>query len=354
MNEHNKPNRERGIIAIVVGVGAVVLLSFAALAIDVGYGLVTKAELQNAADAGAAAGGRELGRLYTDLGNVDHKKYTLTASDKSRIAAAVGQYTRQNRAAGTLIEVGESDLVYGRWSVKDQTFTETPTGVNTVKVVARRDEVSNGVVPTLLASIAGVEHFALRATAGEALSGVSKVPAGASDFPVGISRQWFLQRDSPCGNDSQVMLYPTGTTTGCAGWHTFTDSPASAARLGNVLKGLANDTYQSPEFKVGDVFFNFTGGTLASRFPDMQALYDAKKGPDGSWLVYIPVYDAYDCSNPQGSIKIVGLTAARITKVTTAPEKEIHAKIECSIAQFGKGGGPDDYGTLVTNPMTIQ
>ena len=45
----------------------IVLLSFVALAIDVGYMVVVKNELQNVADAGALAGARQLGDIYEPM-----------------------------------------------------------------------------------------------------------------------------------------------------------------------------------------------------------------------------------------------------------------------------------------------
>jgi Flp pilus assembly protein TadG len=56
---------ERGVAAILVALVILVLLGFAALAIDIGHLFAVRNELQNAADAGALAGARF---LYNDDG----------------------------------------------------------------------------------------------------------------------------------------------------------------------------------------------------------------------------------------------------------------------------------------------
>ncbi len=51
---------ERGAVAVLVVAALVALLGFAALAIDVGFLVMKKTELQTAADAGALAGASAL------------------------------------------------------------------------------------------------------------------------------------------------------------------------------------------------------------------------------------------------------------------------------------------------------
>ena len=65
MNAHRNrrtptPRRQRGAIAVIVGLSALVLFGFAGIAIDVGRLYINKTELQNAADACALAASAEL------------------------------------------------------------------------------------------------------------------------------------------------------------------------------------------------------------------------------------------------------------------------------------------------------
>ncbi|MBI5505131.1 MAG: hypothetical protein HY899_10050 [Deltaproteobacteria bacterium] len=167
---------------------------------------------------------------------------------------------------------------------------------------------------------------------------------------MGISKYWFTSKDSPCGSENNIRFYPTGDYIGCAGWHVFTDTPSSAAKLDHILDGLKDGYYSSPETVADQTYYNFTGGTVASAYPEMRALYNHRKGPDGNWLVHIPVYDKDDCSNPHEVIKIVGFATARIYKVDNL---EMWAHVECKIVPWGQGGGPY-YGTAVGAGAVIE
>ena len=58
---------QRGVTLIVVAICIFMIIALAALAVDIGHLVVTKNELQNAADAGALAGARY---LYNDDGTL--------------------------------------------------------------------------------------------------------------------------------------------------------------------------------------------------------------------------------------------------------------------------------------------
>ena len=55
---------QSGITVVLVALTMAVLIGFAALAVDIGYTLTTKNELQNVADAAALAATRQLGAIY--------------------------------------------------------------------------------------------------------------------------------------------------------------------------------------------------------------------------------------------------------------------------------------------------
>jgi hypothetical protein len=145
---------------------------------------------------------------------------------------------------------------------------------------------------------------------------------------------------------------------GCAGWNVYDSWPSNAEKLANLLECLAlPDTdpnhCQPPGASTGDNFV-YTGGTVASAFDEMKALYDAKKDPvTGEWKVGIPVYDRDDCSNPQNEVPIAGFTTAIITEVLESPSNTINAKVVCDEFVVGHGGG-GNYGTLGTIPGLVQ
>ncbi|HYB97574.1 MAG TPA: pilus assembly protein TadG-related protein [Candidatus Limnocylindrales bacterium] len=344
--------RECGSISIFAAVVAIGFIGVTALGIDVGYGLLTKAQLQNVADSAALAGNHQLARLYDALGNRDTSTYTLTESDKASIIRSIQTYALRNEAGGKAINVLPGDVLFGRWNRSTGEITPTDTGVNVIRVVARRDGSANGVLSTLMSSTIGVHSFDVRADASAVLTPVDKVPPGGVGLPVGIAKAWFNHPGSPCGGNSAIRLYPTGTLIGCAGWHTYTDAPASASKLHSIIDGIRAGTFKSPGVKAGDSWI-FQGGVDASVFPDLRDLWRQNRDSNNEWKVLLPVYDNASCENVSGWTKIVGFATAVITNVTTSPAKQIDARVDCDVISYGEAGG-EDYGTHVAGGRLID
>lgn len=66
---------EKGAVAVMIAFMIVTVLGFAALAVDVGYMMVARNELQNIADASALAAARKLGVLYEGMTHTEQKSY---------------------------------------------------------------------------------------------------------------------------------------------------------------------------------------------------------------------------------------------------------------------------------------
>lgn len=369
---------QKGATTILLAVVIVGLIGIASLAIDLGYGMVVKSELQNVSDTGTLAGTRELALVYKNLnttctaGSADcyWGTHVLSTSERSQIETKINTFTQANKAGGQTIAVNSGDMVYGKWSANTGQIEPTSpayTGVMGLSVIARRDATSNGVVSTMLAKVLGISSMSISARSGSSLSALGKVPAGALGIPVGISKFWFTAKNSPCGKRGDktnygIRLYPTGpqageTVTdaqGCAGWHTYESSPANADLLGDILDGQKLDTYKSPVTTANSTKFNFIGGAVAQKgFTKMMQLFNAKK-QNGVWETIVPVYDAVDCSNPGGAITIVGFATAYIYNVIDAGRtKAIDATVSCNVVDIGEGGGTD-YGTLVGRPGMMQ
>ena len=77
---------ESGAVIVVVAIVLIVLIAIAALAVDVGYLLASRNELQNAADASALAATRRLGAIYEGLTYSQQQSYD---------AAVVSRYNRR-------------------------------------------------------------------------------------------------------------------------------------------------------------------------------------------------------------------------------------------------------------------
>ncbi|MDH5563131.1 MAG: pilus assembly protein [Nitrospirota bacterium] len=342
-------SNERGVTAVLVAIVIVTLIAMASFSVDLGFAWVTKNELQNIADAAALAGSQQLGVVYAALPPNQKEDLTrsLTSSEQAQVLNFVGQVAGLNRAgglSGIAIDTA-SDVSIGTWDFATKTLTPTLVRPTAVTVTARRDGNVNGPISTFFANVMGISEINVAATATAALGPLGFVPPGTANFPVGISKRWF-DEGHDCGDS--IKFHPTGTLDGCAGWHTFTTSPANANSLRTILTDLKDGSYVSPAITAGQTQLEFTGGTVASVFDEMKALYDANKDPvTGTWDVKIPVYDSDDCGNPGGAITIVGFATATVTEVLEAPEKQIMAKVTCDKILDGRPGG-----TMVNGGMS--
>lgn len=267
--------------------------------------------------------------------------------------------------SGNTIIIDPADVSVGVWNFATRKFYPGVNPPNAVNVTVRRDGAANGAVATFLAGVLGIRSVNVSATATAALSSLLKVPPGGIHFPVGISKAWFSDPEVYCKNP--IRLYPTNTPEGCAGWNVLTETPANAKTLRDILIEMTNETYTSPETISGATAFNFTGGTVASDFDYMKALFDTMKVKDDgtldkdtnpeTWTTMVPVYDRSDCSNPtpsDGPILIVGFATVTVTSVMTSPEKTIDAHVSCDSIIEGSGGGPVDFGTFGDIPNLVQ
>jgi Flp pilus assembly protein TadG len=352
---------EKGAFSILVALSLVAIIGAAALAIDLGYMLVVRSELQNVADTGAMAADRKLAQLYeTNNASSGWGTYVLSSGDRSTIESAVNSLTQANKAGGKAISVISSDFTYGKYNTTSHDIVATSpayTGVLGIKVEARRDASANGVLSTLLARVLGIQSMSVHATSGASLSALGSVPAGTGlGIPVGIDQDWFAAHPGACGHRDKsghgIRLYPA-TTASCAGWHTFTDSPASAARLGKIIDGLKDGSYTTPATTANSTYYQFTNGTIDTDFNNLNNLFQQKKGTDGTWTTLIPVYKSNSCNPPNGQQLIVGFATIWIYDVGSSPNKHMDVTVDCNVVDYGTGGG-NDYGTLMGLPGMVE
>jgi len=257
-------NNQKGVTALLVTLIMVILLSIIALAIDYGYGVVTRNELQNVADASALAATRMLGEIYEGMSYEDQQKYVCDPAtikdiffiDQDNKYKALG-----NRAGGEKIELKDADIVIGQWNGETKTFTPTLNQPDAVRVTARRDAVANNPITTFFARIFG-KILSLYQHMHSSFNRQSNVEPGKLT-PVGISEAWFNNKEIFC--DQDIKFYPTNTEEGCAGWNTYKRFPASESYLRkDILEPWLNDPAHppSPSASIGDEFY-FTGAIWA-------------------------------------------------------------------------------------------
>lgn len=158
-NSPGRHRRENGTAMLfVVGI-FVLLLGFAALAVDVGYMYVLRSQLQNAADAAALAAASNLG----------------DEADSRSLANTYAAYNMQETKHGDVLS--DSDIVFGNWDTASRVFT--PVGglaaLNAVQITTRRAEVNDNPVQHFFAQAIGYPQSDIAATAVAIGSGQSGV-----------------------------------------------------------------------------------------------------------------------------------------------------------------------------------
>lgn len=179
--------RQRGNIAVLAALLLPLVLSVSALAIDVASVMVTRNELQNAADAAVLAG---VQCLYprTECGNLTSSWPDWTTS-RQRAASAVAS----NAADGATLQSAGVDAGY--WNLAGspsglQLLPMTPKTNDTaaIRVTIRKDGSENGGgVKLYLGKVFGIDVMPLSASAVAVITSPGNVGAGGL-FPIAISK----------------------------------------------------------------------------------------------------------------------------------------------------------------------
>jgi len=404
-----KLRNQTGATVILVAVLLPVLVGFLALAVDIGYLMLTRNELQNVADAAALAGARRLGVNYQEMTADEQASYVC---DPATIIPTVQEVGLNNSAGGQdAIVINAADVEIGRWAAGS--FSATLDNPNAVKVTARRDGSANGPIVTFFAKIFGIDTMDVSARATAALTGQATSEEGELELPVGISRAWFEDPDrgTPCGD--KIKFSPTTDPEACGGWTTF-EYGSNTANLRKILDGVL----ESDATEAGTTEFKFTGGDLAAAFSDLLSLFqrkgydvdvngdwiydqagemvqfateeqgavplyeldaegnvvlDKKTGnpirleyPDGTlrnehaWETTVVVYEnlngTADCSNPNQQKRVVGYARIRLTDVVDSPSRLIVGEIVCNYVDNAdsRGGGGEGFSLMGSIPGLVE
>ena len=170
---------ERGNVLPFVTIALIAIIGFAAWSTETGQAWMAKGQLQAAADSAALAGVGEL------------VKPDETSSDPAAALAAAARYGAENHVLGASVTIPSNDVQTGSWDAASRVFTPLPGSsdrdvVRAVQVLARRDEVANGPVPTVLGRIFGIDGIRVDASATAYLGFAGQMPPGTALLPIAI------------------------------------------------------------------------------------------------------------------------------------------------------------------------
>ncbi len=260
-------NNQRGVSAVIVGICLLMLVSFVALAIDVGHLYVVRNELQNAADAGALAGARHLYEedkfaINENANQIGEQAATANIGDNKNVEVIFDPAAPQ-----------EGDVQRGHWSFKARTFTRWDDliappiwgktadeldsmveFVNAVQVVARRETLP---ITSFFGGIFGFPSVKAARKATAYLGASSAWFLSDFDMPIAICAQSLVPPDESWDE-------PGSSYRDCIEGNS--DNPEGCAldcNIGRMLNSGSNtDTHNTAGWT------NFSGGTWPGSPPE--------------------------------------------------------------------------------------
>lgn len=319
---------QRGMAAIMVAIILVVLIGFAALAVDVFHLFVARNELQNAADAGALAGARV---LYKADGTVNEGAnqvaYEAAIANKSEKVAVEVNWSGGN----------EGDLQRGHWSFKDRKFTPNASldpvqlwnvsndeldanlnFINALRVVVRRKDTP---VASFFARIFGFEKFILSAEAVAYIGFAGDL--FQPDQPIAICQQAILDQNGQytCGVGRMLNSGNGNDGHQTGAWTNFSQpcDPPSASQLAPLVCASGNSMIHISLGEVG----TYPGTVTGKGFDNLRDCWmknkeldgDGDKIPDRPWSMTLAVIDCPG-NNTSNCSKILGAVTVDIVWIT--------------------------------------
>ncbi len=286
------PYRQRGLSIVLMSIALLMLMAFAALAIDGGNLYVAKNELQNAADAGALAGARE---LYEDDGSAIN-----TGADDIAVEVAVANYSQ-----GEAVEVFSAQR--GHWSFTTRTFTANPSTdvvdlfgktaaeldldpnfINAVEVITQREATP---VEAFFGTVLGFDNYNSAARAVAYIGYAGTLLPEDLDQPIALCQDALLNASGEY-DCSVGRFIPANGDTG--GWTNFQQNVDGAANANEIKELVCGDG--NPETLHYGEPMQTTNGQVHTAF---KALYDCwQEATDQTepWNMTLPVIDCPDGS----------------------------------------------------------
>ncbi len=320
---------QKGATLVLIAFMLLGFISFAALAIDMGYLYVGRNELQNSADAAALAGTRVLGKIYQGdetltppvppMSYADQQNYKCSeqltfpsgaygingaTNDCEFIIEQVKRTAYQNSAAGSDVTIRTEDIFIGTWNGRSRhdndncyEFEDKTTNYHSDYYPSLNNECVNNAgkfavknldeldppdppdavsvmarrdsltipIATFLAGTFGIENRNVSALATAALSGVGNAGPGELELPVGIPDTVFSGATDTWCQTDIKFSPPTDPDT-CGG---YTDFETDSSVTPNGLIDLVDGTTPSPGMTAGVSSATFNNGVFNVQ------LYDA-------------------------------------------------------------------------------
>ncbi len=327
-------------VAPITAICIVCLLVAVAVVVDLGHIYVVRAELQNAADAGASAGAQALVNLSTTTGG---PVPCTIVCDQAHTRAC--QTVMVNKADGQILTIPAGDVQVGIWTAAPDSgtwsFAPAPCSydINAVKVVTRKTDGVNSPVNVIFGRLLGRQEVDVTAQAVAMLGWVKGVDKGRGVLPLALGEAYV----PPPGGRRLITFGANWSDVG--GWHSFFDPSTSA----DDLKALVNETVPNPPVNFGD-YISCTNGVDASVVVEMRRHFLNDR--NGDWLAILPVISS-DANYVQ-TREVLGFIAFQITDIQGPPDKTVTGYAVGGYILPGTETGGINTGLRASLPKLVQ
>lgn len=327
----------RGSVVVLAAVMLIVIFAFLAFVVDIGFILLTEAQLQTAADAAALAAARD---LTSPLTHPVINPNPDTAIPRSS-AVQYASYHKNGNLPTTSISATQ-DVRFGHryWHAASGQWV-TNWGMppyNVVEVTASRKTVDNTGLPLFFAPLLGVNFTSVTVKAEAALAAADGfrvasniAPAPVLPFAVDLDR-WFL---ALTGAGVDALSYVEGTagiTAGADGLmeiniYPMKDGSLPAGNCGTINLGAANNSAADISRQIveglnaddlapfGGVLSIENGPIIVSGDPGLGASFDEPLRSIIGQTRAIPLFDLVSGQGATTTYRIVKFVGARIMDV---------------------------------------
>lgn len=216
--ETSLKTRQGGAVAVVVGISIVVLVGFLALVLDLGHLYIAKTELQNASDAAALSGAKELDGTAGTSCTPSCTPSTSCTGVTRAVCMAIATATQNNYDFSKLVDIGPSSPAIisvgssptGPWVLASTVTTDAAAADKTfLKVDTGPRQLGTWVAPIFNLITGG--NYSFTSTFGMAVAGrfsVKITPIGIC--AVDVRQCPCLPGESNCGLGNQTCGYEPG------------------------------------------------------------------------------------------------------------------------------------------------
>jgi Flp pilus assembly protein TadG len=287
----NPKKNNRGQVLVLVAFALIVLIGFAALAIDIGYFYHTKNQLQGAADAAALAGAIKMDGTNDTIQLPARQEAWKFACKNKAAGEAVYLVTKSSTncdspPASGLNEANnatdEDDIVLGNWDASSSSFNSTDIPVNAMLVKARRTSGSPGT--GVVRFFGRIFNTAKQDISAQAIAAIPPRPTTSMSAcldmcaTAGTSTTFFFKEQDDTTPGKSMTL----------GWTDYTNEKAQEFGPNSPVAQLIRGEIHPPRICCLKASTNnAAGGQIMSVLKNE---FDKKKNEAGYWEVIIPVF----------------------------------------------------------------